>query len=246
MPATNGSVAPTEVEAAFDIDVAAIRRSSTADQVAQVLRAKITEGALPPGTPLPEVSLADSLGVSRNTIREALRILAREGLVEHHLHRGAFVAVLDEEDIADIFRVRRIIEASAAEAAVDADPERLRPLREAAEQMVAAAAAGDASGVVAGDIEFHRRLVSLLGSSRLNRFFEGMQGELWLCLAMVARSESESQAMAAKHLELCEALEHGSSPTAARGQILDHLVPCEVELSEIARDLGERRAKLAR
>ncbi|HTT94060.1 MAG TPA: GntR family transcriptional regulator [Solirubrobacterales bacterium] len=241
---TKGPSLHAEIESVFDTDVTAIRRSSTADQAAHALREKITSGAFEPGTPLPEAALTESLGVSRNTVREALRILAREGLVEHNMHRGAAVAVLDEEDIADIFRVRRMIEAAAVEAGVETDRERLEPLRQAAERMVAAADAGDANGVVSADVAFHGALVSLLGSSRLNRFFEGMQGELWLCLAMVARSESESKALAAEHVQLCEMLENGEPAQRSRERLLEHLGPCQSELTDIARELGERRARL--
>jgi DNA-binding transcriptional MocR family regulator len=65
-----------------------IHRVSIADQVASVLRQRILDGELRPGTPLQELSLAASLGVSRNTMREALRILALEGLLHRNLHRG--------------------------------------------------------------------------------------------------------------------------------------------------------------
>jgi DNA-binding GntR family transcriptional regulator len=245
MTTTKGPATGTDIGSILDPDVTLIRRSSTADQAARALRDKITSGAFEPGTPLPEGALTDSLGVSRNTVREALRILAREGLVEHNMHRGAAVAVLDEEDIADIFRVRRMIEAAAIEAGVEADRERLAPVREAAERMVAAAEAGDANGVVSSDVAFHSALVSLLGSARLNRFFEGMQGELWLCLAMVARSDAESKAIAAEHIEICEMLEDGASAETSRERLLQHLGPCQSELSGIARELGERRARLA-
>ena len=69
-----------------------IHRLSVADQVASVLRQRILDGELRPGTPLQELSLATALGVSRNTMREALRILALEGLLHRNLHRGVVVS----------------------------------------------------------------------------------------------------------------------------------------------------------
>src|SRR5262249_43322057 len=88
----------------------AIQKTSTADQVAGLLRERILRGELRPGTPLREVLLAGSIGVSRNTLREALRILIQEGLVLHTVHRGITVMELSREAVADIYRVRRILE----------------------------------------------------------------------------------------------------------------------------------------
>ena len=69
-----------------------IDRLSVADQVASILRQKILNGELRPGTPLQEVPLAASLGVSRNTMREATRILSLENLLKRSIHRGVAVS----------------------------------------------------------------------------------------------------------------------------------------------------------
>ena len=68
-----------------------IDRSSTAERVADVLRELIIRGDLPAGTPLREQQLVGSLDVSRNTLREAFRLLGRERLVDYTLHRGVAV-----------------------------------------------------------------------------------------------------------------------------------------------------------
>jgi DNA-binding FadR family transcriptional regulator len=65
--------------------------SSTSEQVADVLRENILNGELKPGAPLREQHIAKMLGISRNMVREAMRLLAREGLVTYHLHRGVVV-----------------------------------------------------------------------------------------------------------------------------------------------------------
>jgi DNA-binding GntR family transcriptional regulator len=214
----------------------AIERSSTSEQVAAALRTKITGGELGPGTPLPEIVLADSLGVSRNTIREALRILTREGLVSHHMHRGATVAVLSEEDVADIFRVRRTLETAGVEASRHVDPERLQPLRGAVESIARAAAAEESSRVVESDVEFHRRLVGLLESPRLNRFFEELQGELWLCLALGRADEPDP--LLGEHAELCELMENGEQDRC-RAKLQRHLAISEENLKSIARSMAD-------
>jgi len=74
--------------------------NSVADQVASILRRRILDGELLPGTALQEVPMATSLGVSRNTVREATRILSLEGLLKRSAHRGVAVAQLSLEDVA--------------------------------------------------------------------------------------------------------------------------------------------------
>src|SRR2546423_15391673 len=94
-----------------------IHRVSVADQVASVLRQQILTGELRPGMPLQEAPLAASLGVSRNTIREATRILSLEGLLKRSAHRGVTVAQLSLEDVGEIYRLRHLLEIPAVRAA---------------------------------------------------------------------------------------------------------------------------------
>src|SRR5258705_3975419 len=99
------------------MELAEINRISVADQVASILRRRILDGELLPGTALQEVPMATSLGVSRNTVREATRILSLEGLLKRSAHRGVAVAQLSLEDVAEIYRVRHLLEIPAARAA---------------------------------------------------------------------------------------------------------------------------------
>ena len=90
---------------------------------ASVFRQRILDGELRPGTPLQELSLAASLGVSRNTMREALRILALEGLLRRNLHRGVVVSQLSLRDLQEIYHLRRMLEIPAILSARKPDPE---------------------------------------------------------------------------------------------------------------------------
>ena len=83
-----------------------IKRVSTAAQVAVAIRNKILNGELIPGMQLQEIPIAAAAEVSRHTIREAIQILVREGLVRHNVHRGFTVTQLCDADIDDIYRVR--------------------------------------------------------------------------------------------------------------------------------------------
>ena len=120
-----------------------IKRASAVDQVAGAVREMILRGELAPGTPLREIQMAESIGISRNTVRDAVRALAREGLVTHTMHRGAIVARLTERDVVDVFRVRERIETQAIEASGSATPEQLAELEEAVRRLERAANADD-------------------------------------------------------------------------------------------------------
>src|SRR6476469_10509399 len=100
-----------------------LEHSSTVDRVVEELRRAVFEGELESGTPLREVALAESLGVSRPTVREALTVLVGEGLATREPHRGVAVATPDPESIGDVSRARGVLElagirhwATAAEA----------------------------------------------------------------------------------------------------------------------------------
>jgi hypothetical protein len=95
-----------ELEAALEgIRSVTIERPVLHAAVTKALRKLIVEGTLPPGTRLNERDLCASLGVSRTPLREALKALAAEGLIEHQPNRGAVVPVLSEADIIDAFEL---------------------------------------------------------------------------------------------------------------------------------------------
>ena len=87
-----------------------LEHSSTVDRVAEELRRAVFDGELESGTPLREVALAESLGVSRPTVREALAVLVAEGLATREPNRGVAVASPDPESVRDVCRARAVLE----------------------------------------------------------------------------------------------------------------------------------------
>ncbi|WP_254885923.1 GntR family transcriptional regulator [Streptomyces sp. NA02950] len=98
-----------------DNEVAAPPPYLAAGTIADRLRDPITSGALAPGSPLRDAALAEEFGVSRNAVREAVRLLVHEGLAVHQLYKGAAVKSLDVADVHDIYAARRALELRAAE-----------------------------------------------------------------------------------------------------------------------------------
>lgn len=163
-----------------------IDRSSAAEQVADAMRGLMTQGELRPGQPLREAPVAELLGMSRNTVREAFRLLSAEGLVEYQVHRGVVVRRLTQADITDIYRARRALELSAVGLAAKPSQAELDALRDAVETAEAAAKRKDWATVATSNLLFHQRIVGLIGSPRIDDFFAGMLAQLRLAYASVA------------------------------------------------------------
>ena len=120
--------------------LASVQRSTIADVVVRELRRAIVEGDIAQGEQLREEHLARMLGTGRGVIREALRQLAQEGLVEAMPHRGSFVRLLSLEDRLDVYAAREAIESGAALRALQSpEPLDLGPMRAALARLDAAA-----------------------------------------------------------------------------------------------------------
>lgn len=148
---------------------------STTASVLRALRDAIVAGELQQGEQLREVQLASTLGTGRGAVREALRQLVQEGLVEHRVHRGVFVRLFSTQDVLDVYLAREAVETTAVATAV-ARPGELDvgPLEESLEAMRAAPGWHEQ---VTADVEFHERLVALAGSARLSRMYETLAAE---------------------------------------------------------------------
>lgn len=193
-----------------------IDRTSTAERVADVLRESIIAGDLPPGTPLREQQLVSSFDVSRNTIREAFRLLSRERLVAYHIHRGVAVRQLDADDIRDIYRTRRSIELTAIEYSANASREELMALLSLVEEADQAARKDDWKHVATMNIVFHQRLVELIGSVRISAFFRVIDAELRLAFATVEQAPAFFSPFIERNRRLAELLLAGERTTAAK------------------------------
>lgn len=172
------------------------------DVVVDRLRGSVLEGRRRPGDRLDETRLGRELGVSRNTLREAFRVLAHEHLLEHRPHRGVFVRRPGPREAHDVYATRRLLECGALReaavraAAASSDPlarERLRdewaPLLEevsaAVEAGERARAAGDWERVGTANGRFHLALARLAGNDVVDRTLRGLLTEMRLLFVEV-------------------------------------------------------------
>jgi DNA-binding GntR family transcriptional regulator len=180
---------------------------SVADRVAAELRLQLAEGLLLPGARLTESTIAEDLGVSRNTVREAFAELAAERLVVRHPNRGVFVASLEPGDIHDVYAVRRAIEVSAIRGG--GSPERVAAVRAAVEEGKAAAAADDEEGLGNANQHFHGAIVALAGSRRLDTIMAQILAEMRLFFHKATLDANFYGGWLADNEEICAALEAG-------------------------------------
>ncbi|MFC9261473.1 GntR family transcriptional regulator [Streptomyces hydrogenans] len=202
-------------------DRALLGRTSTAERVADILRTRIAEGFFPPGTRLSEESIGGALGVSRNTLREAFRLLTHERLLVHELNRGVFVRVLAVDDVEDIYRTRRLVECAVVRGLGD-PPFPLDGLAAAVAEGEAAARAGDWRAVSTANIHFHRELVALAGSARTDELMRSVLAELRLAFHVVDDPRTLHEPYLARNKEILEALRAGER-AAAEGLLARYL-----------------------
>jgi DNA-binding GntR family transcriptional regulator len=217
-----------------EADADRIDRTSTADQLASIVRGRILNGTLAPGTPIREVTLAESLGVSRNTVREGVRLLLGEGLLEHRPHKGVAVATVDATDVGEIYGARRLLELEAVRGATKhAIAEGENALRAAIDQMEAGTRSQDLNAIRDADAAFHRAIVGFLGNERLVSFESTLLGELRLGLAYLDRADAEYQTnWMEEHRRIAKAIGEGDRTEAAR-LLTKHLEVGETRLLEV-------------
>jgi DNA-binding GntR family transcriptional regulator len=216
-----------------------VEKVTTVDRVAQVIRAEILGGRILPGTPLREVEMAASAGVSRGSVRQAFSILVNEGLLSRDSYHSVVVKTLTEQDIREIFQARRMIELTAVEATALATEEQVAVLRRACEEFIAAVEAGDPDRSHQADAEVHAALVGVLGSGRLSRMHSELMGELRLALTPQYDSPPDGPALVQRHRDFIELIAAGRTEEA-RTQLATRLDIAEKRLLGAFRDARTR------
>ena len=204
--------------------------ASTVDRVADELRRAVFDGELEPGTPLREVALADSLGVARSTIREALSLLVVEGIALREPNRGVQVASPDPGSIRDVVRARTVLEVAGIRSWNTAEEAARDAVRQALVDYTTAVRAGaTVHELNAKHLAIHLTFVGLLGSPRLVAMAESLSSELKLALAQTDRVRRNSHDQAGSHNHLLGLLERGDVDGAA-AEIQTHLADAEAAI----------------
>lgn len=187
-----------------------IKNLSIREQTLSTLREAILTGELKPGQTLTETDLSNQLGVSRAPIRESLRILNSEGLIETIPYHGTTVRRLTKTDIEEIYSMRIQLETFAVEHIIHANnPEHIAWLRDNYEQMVAAGERRDIKTVNVLDRDFHDALIEMSGHSLLQSMWLMVAMKVRQVMALVNRRNTDLTQIARNHLPLIDAIENG-------------------------------------
>jgi DNA-binding GntR family transcriptional regulator len=210
-------------------DRSGLVHASTADRVTELLRTHIMEGLFPPGTRLSEETIGQALGVSRNTLREAFRLLCHERLAVHEMNRGIFVPVLTSADVADIYKLRRLIEGGAARLAGAAPMTARLAVRATVELGETAAATGRWFEVRTADLRFHEAIAALAGSPRTDELMRRALAELRLIFHVMADPEQFHAPYLKRNRIIADEIVRGDGQRA-EAELLSYLTDAERQI----------------
>lgn len=200
---------------------------SLVETVTRHVRSQVLSGGLEPGERIVEESLCAALGVSRAPVREALRLLAQQGLVEHLPRRGFRVVEWSVADIVQLFELRRVLEEFAIRKALpfdlgsaDAGDDPFAGIRDALDDMRSAAEGGDSLGRDDAHRRFHEAVVAIAGSRQLDLLYHPILLKLQLPMARNMREEARVADPAdgiRRHHELLDAVASNDQSVALAG-----------------------------
>ncbi|HEY6422156.1 MAG TPA: GntR family transcriptional regulator [Pseudonocardiaceae bacterium] len=203
----------------------ALAPASLVELAVQRLRSEILSGALVPGERLIEEQLTRRFGTSRAPLREALRLLGQQGLVEHLPRRGVRVTELSPQDVDELFSLRDVLERFAVQAAPPVpDPMALVELANQLDAMRQAAATGAALEQAKAHRQFHVALVAMAGHRHLLLVYEPVIFKLQLYMAANLRREAQvgtPQDGVRRHQRLFDAVA-GGDVDAVLATLSDH------------------------
>lgn len=183
----------------------------TAQLIADQLREQIVQGAFRPGEQINESVLAGQLQTSRGPVREALQRLCQEGILVSRRNRGVFVLELSVEDVGEIYAVREAVESTAANALLDAGPERVKEtcqaLKKIIRDMAKQVAVSDWQAIARLDMDFHTTFVAGAGNARLIRIYETLAAESRMCILNLEVSYPRIDVLVQEHQNILDLLE---------------------------------------
>ena len=185
-------------------------------QVVETIRSAIMEGVWLPGDRLGERELCDQTGVSRTLIREALRQLETEGIVESIPNRGLFVATVSAKDAEDLYGVRATLEAFAGRlVATQSDEEVKHKLRRTLEDLTHASKKEDIRALMNAKSEFYTLLFWATGNDLLCEMLRNLHARTALLRATTLSDPGRASSSSKEIAKIVRAIEKGDADGAA-------------------------------
>ena len=195
------------------------------DAVVIHIRDAVINGELAPGQQLAEASLAKTLGTSRGTVREAVRVLANLGLVSLSAHRSLSITMLTPQRAREIYTLRALLESFAARMAAEdgrISPEAIALLDERQEALAEAARLGDVGALVEADMRLHEALSALAGHELLLEHLAGIHTHVRRLLIYSDLYGPDFDLVVERHARLIDIVRAGDPETIERA-VSDHI-----------------------
>jgi DNA-binding GntR family transcriptional regulator len=193
---------------------AALAPRALYEEVAELLRQRIFRRELEPGSWIDELRLAEQYGISRTPLREALKVLAAEGLVTMKVRRGAYVTEVSETDLRDVYHLLSLLESDAAGVAAQRiTDEELHELQAIHQQMEDASA--DTERFLAFNERFHMRVLEIAGNRWRNQMVADLRKVMKLNRRNSLLKSGRIQESIREHRAVMRALARHDAPAAA-------------------------------
>lgn len=193
-----------------------LQRNTLRMQAVDALRRAITTGELPPGSHVSEIDMSARLGISRGTLREAMRTLQLEGLLTEGSRGRLLVRYLGERELRDLFRVRAALESLAARSLTERDDlERIVALLRAAVERMAQSEQESLEARMQADLDFHRELCRLSENETLIRAWSALEGSIQMSITRSGIERAVRNMDVPRHLEIVDAIATGDGDHAA-------------------------------
>ena len=190
------------------------------EEVAELLRERIFNSQLAPGSWIDETRLAEEYGISRTPLREALKVLATEGLVTMKLRRGAYVTEVNAKDQSDVYHLLALLESDAAGVVASrASARELQDLRDIHTEL--AAAVGDTGAFFAVNERFHMRLLEIADNRWRDQLCADLRKVMKLNRHNSLLKSGRIQESLREHQLIMDAL-HARDPALAAQRMREH------------------------
>jgi DNA-binding GntR family transcriptional regulator len=178
-------------------------RKSAGEYIFEHLKQAIIRGDIPPGSRMVETRIAETMGVSRTPVREAIHKLEREGLLTKQPHSGFAVTGLTREDIEECFGIRAVLEGYAARlATVRHTPEQLKPLIRKNDLFRKHLEKDDLKALPKINTELHNMMYTLSGSPKLIKMINDLKEQILRFREIILRSKTLARASHKDHSDM--------------------------------------------
>lgn len=210
------------------------------DEVASRLRVAILSGAIAPGQRLIETEVAETLGISRGALREAIHILRNEGLVVSTPRKGTYVISMGPHDVDEIYDIRTALEIVAMQRALRwIVPADFGTLAKIIDDLAEAARKRDLTGVTEANMTFHRTICQISRYERLLKIWTSIELQVRMLGNLASQFNERLDTLVASHQALIDALKTGD-PARCESAVREHIA---LARKRLAAEFAKRTAK---